>query len=693
MAPATSGYTLIICEKPDAARRIAEALSGGSAQGSTVDGVTVFRFTSQEEDVVVCSAQGHVYAISDPFEDRAVYPVFDVEWYPSNLVEERNNSAARRIGVIRKLADGAAKFVNACDFDVEGETIGFNVLRYACGGKEMEALRAEFSTLTRNDVVAAFEQAKPQAGQGLARAGRARHLVDFVWGINFSRALSQSVLNLGQRHGTISMGRVQGPTLAFLVGREIEIREFVPLPFWKVSGTFERDGTHFTAGYSKERVKPKTTAEKVRDDCVGKEGVATSVVRSLVQVPPPPPFSTGDLQREGYRSLGFSPSRTLQIAERLYLKALISYPRTGSQLLPPSINYRAILEGLQRLDRYSKAARNLLGGALSPAKGTKLDPAHPAIHPTGEVPRGHLNPPETAVFDLIVRRFFAAFGPPARRELVTVRLSVGGHEFVLSGGMTLYQGWIDSYGRYASVKDMGMPNVAEGDRFRVVRLDVEEKFEQGPSRYNQSSLLEKMERENIGTKTTRSEIISTLVKRGYVEGSSMRVTDLGLAVIETMEKYAPAIVTTKLTREIEERLEEVEDEAWRDAELVRETVRSVANQLVGLNANEDEVGREIDAGLIAADTASRVLGSCPACKSGQLRMIRSKKTKKRFVGCSNYSRGCRASAPLPQRGIIRTTSKVCSHCSWPIVYVMGGRTPWRLCVNPKCSAKDERIKT
>jgi DNA topoisomerase-1 len=680
---------LVICEKPNAARKVAEALSGGDAQSSTADGVTVFRFASQGEDFVVCSAQGHVYAISDPFEERTVYPVFDVEWYPSDLVEEKNASAARRISVIRKLAGNATKFVNACDFDAEGETIGFNILRYACGGKEMEALRAKFSTLTRDDVVAAFRQAKPQAGQGLARAGRTKHLIDFVWGVNLSRMLSQSALNSGYRYRTISMGRVQGPTLAFLVEKETEIREFVPWPFWKVSGTFERNGTHFTAGYSEERVRSRATAEKVRDDCRSKEGVAASIARSAVQAPPPPPFSTGDLQKEAYRVFGFSPSRTLQIAEKLYLNALVSYPRTGSQRIPPSINYRAILQGLERLGHYSKVVRDLLGGTLSPAQGARADPAHPAVHPTGEVPRRHLSPPEAAVFDLITRRFLAAFGPPARRELVTMRFSVGRHWFVLRGGRTLYRGWIDSYGRYANSRDTSVPSVAEGDRLRVVRVDIEEKFEKGPLRYNQSSLLEKMERENIGTKATRADIISTLIERNYVEGDSMKVTDLGLAVIEAMEKYAPAIVTTELTREIEERLGEVEGKASGDAELVRETVRSIAEQLVGLSANEDMVGREIEAATVAV---SYVLGPCPVCKSGQLRIVRSRKTKKRFVGCSNYSSGCRVSAPLPQRGAIRTTPRACPHCSWPVVYVMGGRRPWRLCANPVCPAKRERKK-
>lgn len=689
MASDVSGYTLVICEKPDAAQRVAEALSGEGAKSSAVDGVKIYRFRHGGEDFVVCSAQGHVYSISDPFGERAVYPVFDVEWYPSNLVVKKDTNAARRIKLIRELAEGAARFVNACDFDAEGETIGFNILRYACGGKEMEARRARFSTLTKDDVVDAFMQAKPQAEQGPARAGRARHLVDFVWGVNLSRALSQSALNSGHRYQTISMGRVQGPTLAFLAERETEIQEFVPLPYWKVSGTFERDGIRFTAAYAKEKVSSRAAAEKVKDECGGNEGVATGVSRNEVSVPAPAPFSTGDLQREAYRVFGFSPSQTLQIAEKLYLKALVSYPRTSSQRLPPSIDYRSILRRLERLSRYSKAAGDLLGGSLNPTQGSKVDSAHPAVYPTGEAPRGHLSPTEAAVFDLIVRRFLAAFGPPARREFVTVRLSVGEHDFVLSGGSTLYQGWVEHYGRYANIRDTNVPQVAKGDRFRVVGVEVEEKLEQGPARYNQGSLLEKMERESIGTKATRADTIATLVERGYVEGSSMKVTDLGLAVIETMERYAPSILTTGLTRDIEKKIEAVEGGSCGDAELIRMTVRSIAEQLVRLRANEDLVGREIDNALAATIAATFVLGSCPVCKSGQLRIIRSRKTKKRFAGCTNYTAGCRASAPLPQRGTIKTTPNPCPRCSWPVVRVMGRRTPWRLCINPACPAKSQ----
>ena len=680
---------MVICEKPDAARSVSDALSGGESRSEQVEGTTVFRFSRKGEEFVVCAAQGHVYGVSDPSAERTVYPVFDVEWFPSDLIDEGSAAAAKRISAVRKLAAGASKFVNACDFDVEGETIGYNLLKYACGGKERSALRATFSTLTEGDLVKAFDDLKPQAGQGLARAGRTRHAIDFVWGVNLSRALSQSALGSGHRYRTVSVGRVQGPTLEFLAERELEVREFVPVPHWMASGTFERDGVRLTAGYAKDRVETRTLAERIRQECVGREAVAASVRRSTVQVAPPAPFNIGDLQKEAYRAFRYTPSRTLQIAERLYLGALISYPRTGSQRLPPSIGYRGIIQGLGRFPEYSAHAAELLRGEPKPVQGTKSDAAHPAIHPTGEKPRRPLETSESGVFDLIVRRFLAAFGPSARRELAEATLAVGGHKFRLAGGRTVFPGWMKYYGRYVGYRDVDTPPVSEGERFRVIGVTLEEKFEQRPSRYNQSSLLEKMEKERIGTKATRADIITTLVDRGYVSGESMEVTDLGLSVVETMAKYAPSIISTELTREIEDRLEAVEGGIGSEADLLRETVRSIAGQLAELNVNEEAIGREIDSALTATVAKSFVLGKCPVCKTGDIRIIRSRTTRKRFVGCSNYPSGCRTSAPLPQKGTIRPTSRPCKHCSWPVVYVVGGRHPWRLCVNPDCPGKEK----
>jgi DNA topoisomerase-1 len=685
----SGGYTLVICEKPDAARRVSEALSGGACRGSLVDGVTVFRFRSGSEDFVVCAAQGHLYSVSDPFGERNVYPVFDSEWYPLGSVRKGGASADKRIAVIARLSEGASRLVNACDFDAEGETIGFNIIRYACGGREEEALRARFSTLTREELVEAFRAAQPRSGWGLARAGRARHFVDFAWGINLSRALSQSALGSGRRYRTVSIGRVQGPTLKFLAERERAVQEFVPTPFWRVDGVFEGDGCRFVAAYSKERIETRSEAEEVRDACVGREGVVSAMNRKVVLVPPLPPFNVGDLQKEAYRAFGFSPKRTLQIAERLYLGALISYPRTGSQKLPPSIDFKGILRGLQGLAAYSKEAGELLGGELRPAEGTKVDQAHPAIYPTGERPRRSLEPSESKVYDMVVRRFLSVFAPPAKRLIVSMNVVVEGHEFKLRGSTTVYSGWMKYYGRYWSTKDAEVPRLNQGDRLKAVEVRVKEKFGERPARYNQSSLLEKMEDEKIGTKATRADTIATLLARGYAEGEKLVTTGLGLSVVEIMERHAPSIVTTELTRKVEEKLGAVEEEKEDGRDLIRETVRSVSEELVDLRSNAESVGREIEGALETSVATAYVLGVCPVCRTGRLRVVRSKKTGKRFAGCTNYSAGCRASAPLPQRGELRRTERPCQRCSWPVVYVVRGRSPWRLCINPNCSSKAE----
>ena len=681
------GYTLVICEKPDAAKRIAYALSGGNCKSRLTEGTTIFSFDRGGEEYVVCAAQGHVYGVSDPSDERTVYPVFDTEWYASDLIDQDAANVAGRISTVRKLAFGASKFVNACDFDVEGETIGFNLLRYACGGKEGAALRAKFSTLTDEDLVKAFSALKSQEGHGLARAGRARHTVDFVWGVNLSRALSRSAMATGRKYRTVSVGRVQGPTMGFLAQKEREIRTFVPIPYWKIVGIFDKDGRKLTANYSVDRVEAESLAETVRRQCLGKVAIVKTARRSVIRVAAPAPFNIGDLQKEAYREFGLAPSKTLRIAERLYLGALISYPRTGSQRLPPSIGYRGILQGIGRMPEYSAHVAELLERERQPTQGAKSDPAHPAIHPTGERPRKALGTAEASIFDLVVRRFLAVFGSAAERELADVVLTVDGHDFKLEGGRTIFGGWLRYYRRYARYREVELPPLTGGDRLGVDEVRVEEKFEQRPPRYNQSSLLEKMERENIGTKTTRADVIATLVARGYAVGESMEVTDLGMAVVEAMNKYVPSIIGTELTRHIEGSLEAIEGGTLEDSELLRETVRSIANQLVELYAHEDVVGRQIDTALTSTPAESLVLGRCPLCKTGNLRIVKSKMTKKRFVGCSNYASGCRASAPLPQKGTVKATSKACERCSWPIVYVAGAGRPWRLCVNPACPKK------
>jgi DNA topoisomerase I len=682
-----SEYRLVICEKPDAARRVADALADDGVRAVSVDGVQVLSITHEGRNYLLCSAAGHLYAISDSFRRRETYPVFDLEWYPAHLIDKEAKGVGRRIRSIEKLAAGAESFVNACDYDVEGETIGHNILQYACGGKEGVALRAKFSTLTKEELVEAFGEAKAGLGSGLARAGRTRHLLDFVWGINLSRALSASLSTTYSGYKTISMGRVQGPTLGFAVERESEIRSFVPIPYWTVTGEFDRDGFRFEAPSAVPRFTKKADAESVRDGCRGKTACVSELSKTVFKQPPPPPFNTGDLQKEAYRSFSYSPSRTLQIAERLYLDALISYPRTSSQKLPPSIKYHEILAKVGRMREYSAPVEELLKGRLRPREGESSDSAHPAIYPTGELPRRTLDSWERRLFDLIIRRFLVSFAADAVRERVTAEIQVGEHLFKTTGRRTLRAGWIRYYTKYIGIEDREIPPLSNGDALSVVKIDCAEKFEAAPPRYNQSSLLEKMERESIGTKATRAETISTLISRGYVSGDSLIATDLGVSVIETMGEFCPQIVSTELTRETEAALEEVERGESDGTQFIERAIDLLATQIERLKMNELEVGRKMNDSAVQTTISQSVIGVCPVCKTGKLRIIRSFKTKKRFVGCTGYPDTCRASAPLPQRGTIRATNRPCRSCGWPVVYVRMGRYPWRLCVNVSCPSK------
>jgi DNA topoisomerase IA len=218
-----SPYTLVVCEKPDAARRIAYAL--GNSNFKERRGLSpVFSATDHRNDhFIVCSAIGHLYGLVDSNRNRSVYPVFDVKWAPI-----QKKSAIRYQQIIKSislLSEKATRFVHACDYDQEGEVIGYNILQYACKNKYENSFRAKFSTLTDEEIRNSFDNLlKPS--KGLAEAGRSRHIIDFIYGVNLSRALTQSfkVSNDGKRYRNLSIGRVQGPTLAFVVDREIEIR-------------------------------------------------------------------------------------------------------------------------------------------------------------------------------------------------------------------------------------------------------------------------------------------------------------------------------------------------------------------------------------------------------------------------------------------------------------------------------------
>jgi DNA topoisomerase-1 len=408
---------------------------------------------------------------------------------------------------------------------------------------------------------------------------------------------------------------------------------------------------------------------------------------------PPTPFNIGDLQREAYRVLKLSPGYTLAIAEKLYLQALISYPRTSSQKLPRSIGYAKIISGLSRIGSYAGLTSMLMARAnLSPNEGRMSDPAHPAIYPTGVAPRRKLDGLEYKLYDLIVKRFLATFGDSAVTRRTDVSIDIAGYKFVAEGAEVSYDGWMALYRPYVNLERHVLPKMEAGDRLDNKRVDMHQKFTQPPRRYNQASLLARMEQEKIGTKATRADIIATLFKRNYVASSreGLGVTDLGLAVVESMKEHVPSIISTELTREIEDQLERIELGKGDSAAAIEPAVDRLVDSLWSFVEKETEIGSKIVEAATFDRRQAATIGTCPVCKTGELRVINSRKTKKRFVGCSNYAEGnCKATAPLPQKGGLRTTGKVCAECGWPVVGIVFARRAkqWRICVNMGCPSK------
>lgn len=676
-------YTLVVCEKPSAARRIAEAL--GDPKETRQAGIPVFDVASNGRRYKICSAIGHLYGLSDVTKNRSVYPTLDLEWAPA----AKNPKAARAIKIISELSKDASAFVHACDYDQEGEVIGHSILQYACGSKYEKSQRAKFSTLTDDEIKESFDNlAKPNGG--LAQAGRSRHMLDFIYGVNLSRALAGS-LKAASRYQNLSIGRVQGPTLAFAVDRELEIRLHVPDPYWTISAQFEKNSQAFSAQYEKPKIGTLVEAKSVVDACVGRDGTVVEASESKTTLMPPTPFNIGDLQREAYRLFKLGPGYTLAIAEKLYLQALISYPRTSSQKLPPSIGYGKIISGISRIGSYGQlTSMLLLKGRLAPNEGRMTDLAHPAIYPTGVPPRQKLSGLEFKVYDLIVKRFLATFADPAVSRRIDVSIDVQGHVFKAEGRTPVYDGWIVFYRPYMSLKRYELPELHKDDVVNNLGVEMEEKFTEPPPRYNQASLLAKMEQERIGTKATRADIIATLFKRGYITSGrgGIEAADLGFAVVDSMRAFAPAIVSTDLTRSMEEQLELVEQGSADGSLVIEQAVDRLVESLASFMDKEIDIGSRIGAAASADSKKAATLGSCPVCKKGELRMIKSYKTKKRFVGCSNYSGGCKATAPLPQKGIVRP-GKACPECGWPTVGIIFARRakPWKICINMHCPAR------
>ncbi|RLI96108.1 MAG: DNA topoisomerase I [Candidatus Aenigmatarchaeota archaeon] len=680
------GYTLIICEKPNASQRIAAALSGGKAKKLEKGGAPYYRFERDGKEIVVAPAVGHLFVLTEANpKAKWKYPVFDVKWVPT--IEQKSNKwATKYFRNMESLARSASEFVSACDFDIEGSVIAWNIIRFIC--KAADGKRMKFSTLTPADLVEAYENASPQLDFPQIEAGLARHHMDWLFGINLSRALTLALEHSGG-YWVLSTGRVQGPTLRILEERQREIEAFKSKPYWEINLHALVDGKTLIAGHVKDRFWKKEEADSVLKKCKGRDGHVKEVEKKQVKQKPPVPFDLTSLQREAYSRFGYSPKQTLDYAQHLYENALISYPRTSSQKLPPKIGYRDILKKLSSQLEYGELARKLLDKPnLKPNEGKKTDSAHPAIFPTGHRPT-KLASYHKKVYDMIVRRFMAVFGEPAIREQTRVVIGIGGEDFVAHGIRTIRENWMEFYRPYLSIKEQILPDIQKGDAAKNKKLEMLEKETEPPNRYTQASILKEMEEKNLGTKATRAQILQTLYDRSYIKGKSIVVTELGESVINALERHSPEIISVELTRRFEQEMEAIEAGKLRREDVIKEAERELEKILDGFKQHEKDIGTHILKAVREYEKEIHTVGTCNKCGEGTLRIIHSHRTGKRFVGCSKYPK-CHNSFPLPQHGFVQAMPTLCK-CGLHLIEVrVGGKRPWRFCVRCGFDYKDKK---
>ncbi|UPM41963.1 DNA topoisomerase I [Halocatena salina] len=675
---------LIITEKDNAAQRIAEILSDGSATTERHNGVNVYSWGGRR----CIGLSGHVVGLDFPTEYSDWRDVRPSELVDAEVVktETRENIVA----ALRSLARNAETAIIATDYDREGELIGkeaYELVREEISGPIQ---RVRFSSITDEEVRSAFESPE-EIDFDLAAAGEARQIIDLLWGASLTRFLSLSAKQLG--NDFISVGRVQSPTLKLIVDREREIEAFDPDEYWELfadlSGdeSFEAQYFYREDGTEQERIWDEATATTIDEQLTAAtEARVDSVQRRTRTDEPPTPFNTTQYIRAA-GSIGFSAQRAMSIAEELYTAGYITYPRTDNTVYPEDLDQRALLDTFADHPSFGEDARTLLElEDLEPTRGDTETTDHPPIHPTGEFP-DDLGEDEWRVYELVVRRFFATVAKPATWRHLKVVTIANDCRLKANGKRLVDPGYHDVY-PYHSTTENYVPPLEEGDVLDITDVRREEKQTQPPRRRGQSRLIETMESIGIGTKSTRHNTLQKLYDRGYIENDPPQPTALARGVVEAAEDFADLIVSEEMTAQLEQDMTAIaEGEATLEAvtDESREMLQQVFEELQG---SHEEIGRHLREAL----KADKALGPCPVC--GETLLVRRSRYGSYFIGCDGYP-DCEYTLPLPNKGEPLVIDETCDEHELHHVKMLAGRDTFvhgcPQCAADAADATEDRI--
>ncbi len=626
---------LIIAEKDNAARRIAQILF--SDVKVLKDGKISYYF-SPIADAYVLGLKGHIVELDFPEELNS--------WKRTPLEELLRAKLVRKVKerkvyvLLKKLAAKAERVTIATDYDREGELIGVEALEIIRSVKPtIKVDRVRYSAITREEIRRAF--ANPVGvDYRLAKAALARQKIDLIWGAVLTRLISIHSGRLGREF--LSVGRVQTPTLRLIVEREEEIRNFKPEKYYEITAKFE--------GFAAKHPKRYGNLEEAKNVLarIGREGIVRNFVERRLEEARPIPFNTTEFLREASKFM--PPHKAMTIAENLYMNGYISYPRTDNTVYPASIDIVAIARMFLGSEFSREAEIVLSQDKIIPSRGKRETKDHPPIYPTSVATRGELTKDEWVIYELVVRRFLATLAPKAVWEVRRAEIDCNGVKFVASGKKLVQSGWRAIY-IYSKAEESALPRLRIGDVVKILEKRIVEKKTKPPSRFSASALIKIMERLNLGTKSTRHEIIRKLVNRGYVRGNPFRPTEVAFSVISALKKVAETITLPDMTAKLEEEMDKIAEGVRSEEEVVEESKRMLADILRGIDY--EKLSSELREGV----RRDKIVGKCPSC-GGEL-AIRKSKSGKRFVGCTNYP-NCSFTIPLPQRGSVVVTAKECS---------------------------------
>ena len=720
---------LIVTEKNDAAGQIARLLSdSGKPKADKVYDTPVYRFRRGGEDCVTIGLRGHILQPDFPPElkfndeegwfgvtaegevlpadvpDGLARPPYDTKRKPylkdgidikgwkiaslPYLVWAPIEKTPAEKGIIRSLKNLAKKadsVVIGTDFDREGELIGSDALRQIREvAPDVPVSRARYSAFTKAEIDHAFNNLV-ELDQDLADAGESRQYIDLIWGAVLTRYLTTA--RFSGFGNTRSAGRVQTPTLALVVERERERMAFKPEDYWVISGEASHgEEEPFKVSHTTARFWDKDAADAAYANVAGaKEARVTAVERKSRTQRPPAPFNTTSLQAAAAAE-GISPARTMRLAESLYMDGLISYPRVDNTVYPSSLDLKDCVRTISKVPQYAPTCKALLSQPkLTATRGKQETTDHPPIYPTGAADPEKLQPAAWKLYNLIARRFLATLMGPATIEGTKVTFDVNGEPFQASGNVLANPGFRSIY-PYGLKKDDQLPELHEGDVCDVQKMDLLAKQTEPPARYSQGKLIQEMEKRGLGTKSTRASIIDTLYQRKYLKNDPCEPSQLGMAIIDALNTYAPRITTPEMTSELEDDMTKVAEGTDTQTQVVTHSRALLAGMMDGLIEHTEDLSEAI----ADAVTADAKIGVCPKC-GRDLVVKTSAKTRGSFAGCMGWP-DCDVTYPLPQGRIeaLEGEAAVCPDCGAPRIKVQPFRQKaYETCINPACPTNRE----